>query len=320
MKKALFAIGALSVMMAVSCNKESSTTEVAGGEPEVFEVKIGMSGSITSEIEPMSKSGENGEEDVLITGIDVWSCPIDGDSYTQYAYGLFDSTTDVTVKLLTGYKYRFRARTGKINCISIMWTDGDFYSGGTWHRAFLSDVENIFHYEKCGLGSWCPDNWYAESDLYFGETGEYTPTQGGTVTIDMERVSFCLSVSVQNLSEGVVKVKSDKFINDIVIAYPTTSFYSQYAMNSYGRSFRESDYYEEFVISAELTNADNVTVPLGNATIKVKRNHITKVKINANPPTTESQFSLLYSEDPVVDNEEDTYNIGGGETIDTPIE
>ena len=61
MKKALFAIGALSVMMAVSCNKESSTTEVAGGEPEVFEVKIGMSGSITSEIEPMSKSGENGE-------------------------------------------------------------------------------------------------------------------------------------------------------------------------------------------------------------------------------------------------------------------
>ena len=318
MKKALFAIGALSVMMAVSCNKESSTTEVAGGEPEVFEVKIGMSGSITSEIEPMSKSGENGEEDVLITGIDVWSCPIDGDSFTQYAYGLFDSTTDVTVKLLTGYKYRFRARTGKIDNFKKHKTDDFYATYGGYDFLFLSHVENIFHYENSGISQ--RNDWYNEGDLFFGETGEYTPTQGGTVTIDMERVSFCLSISVQNFSEGVVKVRSDQFRNDFVIEYPTTSFNSQYVMKDFGISFRNPDYYEEITISAELTNADNVTVPLGDATIKVKRNHITKVKINANPPTTESQFSLLYSEDPVVDNEEDTYNIGGGETIDTPIE
>lgn len=316
MKKALFAIGALSVMMAVSCNKESSTTEVAGGEPEVFEVKIGMSGSITSEIEPMSKSGENGEEDVLITGIAVWSCPIDGDSYSEYAYGLFNSITDVTVKLLSGYKYKFDARTGQIGLMSFR--SGNSYSGGS-----MSDVDNSFHYG--GNKTLAKDWWekYLEGELYFGETGEYTPTKGGSVTIDMERVSFCLSISVQNFSEGVVRVK---FItqhcleNDIVIAYPTTSSYSQYAMKNFGESFSNPDYYEEFTISAELTNADNVTVPLGNATIKVKRNHITKVKINANPPATENSFSLLYSEDPVVDNEEDTYNIGGGETIDTPIE
>lgn len=309
-------------MMAVSCNKESSTTEVAGGEPEVFEVKIGMSGSITSEIEPMSKSGENGEEDVLITGIDVWSCPIDGDTYTQYAYGLFNSTTNVTVKLLTGYKYRFRARTGKIDLLNHWKTDYLYEDGGTFWSCMMDEVDNIFHYGT-GNSLSIKELGYPEGDLYYGETGEYTPTQSGVVTIDMERVSFCLSISVQNFSGGSVTVRNLEAyskLNDIVIAYPTTSSYSQHVIQRFGESFRNPDYYEELTISAELTNADNVTVPLGDATIKVKRNHITKIKINANPPATESQFSLLYSEDPVVDNEEDTYNIGGGETIDTPIE
>ena len=286
MKKALFAIGALSVMMAVSCNKESRTPEVAG------------------------------EEEALITGISVLSCPIDGDSYVPYAYGLFNSTTDVTVKLLSGYKYQFNARTGQINNMKFC------LNSATWEGS-LSDVDNTFHY---GTAIRLTDDWcweYPEGDLYFGETCEYTPTQGGTVTIDMERVSFCLSISVQNFSEGVVRVRSisaNTLKNDIVIDYPTTSYNSQYVMKYFGTSFRTPDYYEEFDITAELTNADNVTVPLGSATIKVKRNHITKVKINANPPSTESQFSITYSEDPIVDSEEDTYNIGGGETIDTPIE
>lgn len=311
-------------MMAVSCNKEVAPAEVTGEEPEVYEVKIGMGGAITSEITELTKSGESND----IIGIDVWSCPENGDTYSPYAYGIFDSYNDIIVKLLSGYKYKFSARSAldskdkNIFCNTSIdnkcW--GPFaklkHVDLTTTHVSDSELDNSFHY----TGEWLNDNCnYTACDLYYGETSDYTPVEGESVTIDMERVSFGLSISVQNFSEGYVSIKITA-IPDIKISYPNTSYYSLYCIRYFAESFRRDDYSEDLDMTAEWTNTDNVTVPLGTAKIKVMRNKLTKVKINAAAPTTDNAFSLQYSEDPLVDSEDDTYEIGGGEVIDTPVE
>lgn len=313
-------------LLAVSCNKEEPSKNQVTGEPEVFEVKLGLVGAITSEMGPLTKDGEI---DQLI-GINVWSCPENGNKYSCYAYGLFD-INDISVKLLTGYKYKFNARAvledrEKVRSKYSETFRGPFMIhngvlGGSWSTDGSTLDNTMLYSAERYFTDECDYDAFAPVDLYYGETGEYSPVEGGQVTIDMERVSFGLRIAVQNFSNGVVTVKIPEFAEEkeIAIEYPSSQYYSIRAMNRYGLSYTYSDYTENITVSAQLTDENDVTTSLGSATVTIKKNKLIKININATPPSETNGVTFNYANESLIDNSDDTYNIGGGENIETPI-
>lgn len=314
MKKVLFAISTLAAMVAVSCNKESVPAETASEEPEVYEVKIGMGGAITFE-QPVDTKAT--KEDILI-GIDVWSCPENGSTYSHYAHGLYN-VEDITVKLVSGYKYKFAAR------IAFDYDDGepgDKIWGPFATSANGSKITNQFSYQTSDPFT-SLDCYSGAIDLFYGEVDNFIPSSGCSVSIDMERMSYGLGITLTNFSEGYVTISLMTGRNNPItftIEYPATTYYTNYALYGCIKSYSVPTYYEEPTISASLTDSNNVTVPLGSAKIKVMSNKLTKVKINASAPKTNAAFSFQYPEQPVADDGFENYEIGGDEVIDTPVE
>lgn len=306
-------------LLAVSCNKEEPSKNQVTGEPEVFEVKLGMSGAITSEIGPLTKDGE---VDQLIA-VNVWSCPEAGDTYSRYAYGLFDTYDNITVSLVSGYKYKFDARAcpkGKTLFAATSYGE-DRYCGPFDLRENVSQwpstLDNTFHYDSNKAICSYFTSYYSGCELFMGETSDYIPTSNGTVTIDMDRYSFGLNISIQNFTAGSIMARFNT--SEIVIEYPSTSSYAVYNMSGFWQAFINPNYYEDVTFSAELHTDDNAIIPLGSATVRFMPNKLTKVRINATAPQQENALSFLYSDTAMIDDPDDTYDIGGGEIIETPI-
>lgn len=318
MKKVLLAISSLAALMAVSCNKETPSNGVTE-EPEIYEVKIGLSGAITSEITDFTKSGDDDTYDLI--GIDVWSCPEGGDTYTRYAYGLFGNNNDITIKLIGGYKYKFAARSADgYKAWSIDDGIASFY-GPFDCGVEYTPLDNNFHYEAThGFTDFFA--FLEPCELFYGETVDFIPAANSSVSIDMVRISCGVDITVDNLSEGSVTVKLASWADTatIMLIPSSPSYNSCFILPYLDKSFSDATYYEELTVSAEWTNADNVTMPLGSTKVKVMANKLTKIKINATAPTTNTAFSFQYPTDPITDDGGDPYEIGGGETTDTPIE
>ena len=324
MKKVFFAIGLMAAMVAVSCNKQLST-EVSE-EPEYYEVKLGMSGAITSEISELTKSGDALDQ---LIGINVWSCPEDDNtnSYSRYAYGLFD-VNDITVTLQTGKKYKFDVRSA-IDCKEICHyapNPENTYLGPFSNNSMQAYtlVENEFIYGT-NYGFSDGDKPILPLDLYYGDFEGFSPEKGKSVTIDMFRVSYGLKVIAQNLPEGYSIILHndifDDIVNnqkDIVLTYSNPMHYDLRTKHSAVNANEET---VSFMVN--MVDANNkVIATFGTITVKVISNKLTTIKINADINSVDNAFSLEYSDDPFDDseNEDTTYEISGGEPIDTPIE
>ena len=101
MKKILFL--ALALIAFASCSKEDAI-ENESIEGKEYVVNLGFSGEIEISQSPLSKAGTND-----LYGVQVYSKKSSDSNYAPYAYGLFDNTADMTVKLIGGYQYKFVA-------------------------------------------------------------------------------------------------------------------------------------------------------------------------------------------------------------------
>lgn len=302
MRKLFYAIIAVTAFLAVACDK----TESVKTEPEVFEVKIGLSGAITSEITELTKSLPEG----MAIGIDVWACPEAATSYSPYAYGVFN-TDDITIQLISGYKYKFTARYGDKSKAQAC-----FYkivrTSGANNAGSYGDIDNCFHFASdTFLGDFSWQNGL-ETDLFYGETIGYIPTTNGVVSIDLVRVSFGLSITANNINSGSVVVSiSNMNGRSITLSDPDYSFNSVFVMNYFAKSYAQESYSESLDVTAVLIDANNASIPLGTATISVMRNKLTKVLIDASTPRQGNGIVLNYSDEEMTDDPEDTYTIGG---------
>ena len=101
--KKLFLLLAMLPMLFASCSKEAVEETLLN---EVYTVQLSMGGELDITYEPLTKASPDD-----LYGIQVYSMPdVDGASaWTAYAYGLFDDASNITIKLLKGYKYKFEA-------------------------------------------------------------------------------------------------------------------------------------------------------------------------------------------------------------------
>ena len=241
----------LMALALLSCSKEEDTPVVYG---EKIEVKLGMNGDFNaSSASETRTSADNG-----IYGINVYfDKEKDGKTDNIYAFGLFDNVADMTITLLSGYKYRFVCTFAKNEEQSLYYGqyDGNAYQGYAapfqTNKHSSTQLGNAFVYSNqtgeylSGLGvgdaviftstGGTTTSLYPKIHRYYGEKDSYSPVVGGVVTIPLKKTVFGLKLIIKGVPEGSLKVVVAANGTNILDKTATTS---DYVSGSDLRSYR----------------------------------------------------------------------------------
>lgn len=314
---ALFAI--LLCVNFTSCSSNDDVEPDAPQKPKEYVVSLGFTGEISVSESPLSRASGND-----LYGIQVYSCPnVDGaTTYTKYAYGLFDDTSEMTIKLLEGYKYKFIATMvvdGK-NKISHA-TETDIYlapfkiNGSTSEYTKITNsfkITNIEYFYGLDSGSTGSQLGHAAGfERYYGSC-DYIVDDSKSVSIDMKKAVFGAKFIAEGLTEGVLTVKMYR-TRDILITHPEASYENIFTFDKLSST---DNYSEKINTVISWTKTDGVVVPLGTHYITFKRNVLTTVTIKVADVTTENGIGFeletteMGTEDITIEN---------GEIVDTNV-
>lgn len=179
-------------------------------EGKVYEVSLALDGDFFVFDEPMTRAADSGDD---IYGINVYyDKEKDGVTNDIYAWGLFDSRSSMRIQLLGGYKYKFVCDMipNSKNLLSMSNTGGFGEPFGTTKtRANLNNsfvVGNTTALTSLGSGSILRVNataatTYAPITRYYGVLDNYSPTEGGTATINLKRYNFGAAFVINGMQE-----------------------------------------------------------------------------------------------------------------------
>lgn len=315
---ALFAI--LLCVNFTSCSSNDDVEPDAPQKPKEYVVSLGFTGEISVSESPLSRASEND-----LYGIQVYSCPnVDGaTTYTKYAYGLFDDTDLMNIKLLEGYKYKFVATMvvdGKNKLPHA--TETDIYlapfkiNGSTSEYTKITNsfkITNIEYFYGLDSGSTGSQLGHAAGfERYYGSC-DYIVDDSKSVSIDMKKAVFGAKFIAEGLTEGVLTVKMYR-TRDILITHPEASYENIFTFDKLSST---DNYSEKINTVISWTKTDGVVVPLGTHYITFKRNVLTTVTIKVADITTENGIGFeletteMGTEDITIEN---------GEIVDTNVE
>lgn len=319
MKKVLLAVS-LALVFA-SCGKDENlanpTEPVNPVAPKEYIVNLGFSGEITKiEESPLGRSVGSD-----LYGIQIYSMPTKGSEYKAYAYGLFDDKTKMTIKLMEGYKYKFVSTmvvNGK-NIIQTSISDNNlpsYYFPFTKNMATetATEIGNSFVYTSSlffdGLNqgtTYLKGAIYGRpnADRYYGEVVDYTPTEGGNVSINMRRVAFGAKFITEGLTGGKIKITLGEAPN-IYIVHPDAEVQDIFTLSN---AEAIGDYTETIPVSVSWEKEDGAIVPLVDQDIVFKRNKLTTITIKVKDNSINNGVDISQENTPMGD--------GGSITIDT---
>ena len=325
-------------------NPEQQPTE----QPEAVTVSFAMKGEYTIEERPLSRAAglETNSRDLY--GINIYyDKEQDGKINDPYGYGLFDNVEDMVVTLLTGYKYRFVCSFVKEGKDKIMRNYYDYGYGffNPFERKIgdVTSIQNKFvlgtNDYLNGLGSgltYAPlsyfysSGYYPLTDRYYGETTDYTPKEGGVVSIDMKRVVFGMQFEVSGISDGSFSfevvdanvepepafskgdITSDTTFEEEIHTY-------RYVYACWQNASSSDNYSQDFTINMTWVRGNGVTQTLNPLKVTFKRNVMTTVRINLNGGDKENSFDLKL-ENTDMGKEEKDFDVDAGDMTDTPVD
>lgn len=270
-----------------ACSSNDDVTEPENIPAKEYIVSIGFKGEITISEAPLSRATGND-----LYGIQVYSCPVSDvtNNYKEYAYGLFDDLSAMTIKLIDGYKYKFVATMvpdGKeLIRVAYEGTYGEpfrLYSmGGILNNKF--EYSNTEYFTCLYLGGIrlieYSGSFFERSNKnrYYGECTDYTPSENGNVSINMLRTVFGLKVIANNLTEGIIKIEMEE-APEMKITYPATEVEDVFTFFYVDKAYSNENYSESISTNFTWTKADGATIPLGTHNVTFKRNKQTIVTI-----------------------------------------
>ena len=312
-----------------SCSNNDEVTSEDTPTKE-YMVSIGFKGEITISEAPLSRASGND-----LYGIQVYSCPTteNTNKYTEYAYGLFDDVSKMTIKLIDGYKYKF-VSTMVVNGKKIIETN---YKGGTYNEPFRlysmgGTLNNQFEYSNKEYFT-CLDLGgirlieYSDSgsffertnkSRYYGEYNGYIPTENGNVSINMLRTIYGLKVIAKNLTEGSIKITMSD-APEMCITHPATEVEDIFTFFYVDKAFSIEDYSETVSTSFTWHKTNDTTIPLGSHDLTFKRNkqNIVTIKIDETTDNTSSNQSLSLTLESETMGEGNTYIVEGDKITNT---
>lgn len=280
----------LMLSLTTACENSSVLPEppITPTEPEYVTVSLGLNVELDYGYEPLTRAGENND----LYGIQVYSTPVpatENARWTKYAYGLFDNTDGLTIKLVRGYEYKFETIMVKDK---IDYDDySDTYGGPFMHEYSPYTYTNTplstsFIYSTLGMGEWGESGLdHLSVELYYGELKGYIPGDNDSkATIELKRTSFgakfiakgdyakngALEIFMGNNSKPHLTLNLDEG-NEVSAIF---------SFKNVRAAWLDENYTETVPALLRIAYADGTTAPLGTHNITFKRNTTTVVNVD----------------------------------------
>ena len=321
-----------------SCVKNETTPTVNEEEPDVYTVKLGWSGEIDINEEPLTRAGEAAS----LYGIEVYSAPYSGEEaegqntdWSRYAYGLYGSSENITINLLKGFKYKFAATMVEDGQNKIHFNTYN----NTYDYPYCVELNNTFIYQATSDFSWAfyygltrPANGqllYRPNGVnrYFGELSDYVPglQKEEKATIQMKRTNygakFIAQGSLANSGSLEIKMQDAATVN-MDLANGVKEYFDVYTFYNVQDAYKydKGDYTETVDVTINWCQADGKVVPFGTHKITYKRNATTVVTVKMESTDAENKIGIECEEGELVEDGENDVTIENGERVDTNIE
>ncbi len=318
-----------------SCNTNDEPTNLSSNT-KIFTVSLGLSGEISNITNfPLSPSTRSGSSDDLY-GIQVYSTPVSGGTETPYAYGLFDNTESMNIKLMSGYKYRFECAMmpngknelggGSSNSYNTPFSTTNDNGSATQYTLSTFEYRTDKKMKALSQGAVYYGTGSAvarpKTDRYYGTFNDYIPSEGGTVSINMKRQVFGVKVIADGLTEGKLQIQLEGAPLAEIIA-PATEIQNVYTFKNISSPIinngtTDIDYYEDIPVVIVWQKADGVNVPIATQTIRFTRKTLTQVTVKVQDNNINNGIGITLESNELVNGE--SILIGGSPTTDTPIQ
>ena len=308
-------------MNLVSCSQENDAVLPEQPAEEYVTVKLGVTGEYLELSEsPLGTRTEGDLKDLI--GIQVYTVSESGT--TGYAYGVFNSLDNVSIKLLQGQKYKFAT--------SII-VDGDGGVGFSVSKktdfTYSSNISfDSFYFispNKMGLYKY---------DRFYGELAEYTPTENGIVEIATKRTAYGAHYIAEGLTEGeltvgvnsnngllyLVEISSENPESDEIYTFRNiqSAWEGKEVRNPETSELEYADYYTTKQLTFKWTKVDGSEIPLGTYDVTFKRNVKTTIRIKVAEPGFQNGI-VITREDDALSEDENEYVIEEGEITEVPV-
>ena len=311
----LIEMALLAVVMCVnftSCSNE----EVVSDEPTQDKyITVGL-GCVRENIDitdsPLSRAAATTND---LYGIQVYTIEegIEGEQAIPYAYGIFNTLDNVTVKLLSQKTYKFR--------ISVV-IDGYSRMIGFSHGGIGADMSMGQFFYSTGTYLMLTSTRSYNVESFYGELDNYTPVENENVIVETKRVSYGAKYIAENLSEGCIDINVTEYIgNTLYTVNLTTANYEKdniYTFYDVSGAYYNNDYSANRNLTINWTKDNGEVVPLGTYTVAFKRNVKTTIRIKAGDLSINNGITVTKEDTPFSDDENE-YIIEGGEIITVPV-
>jgi hypothetical protein len=323
--KRLFLLLAVVGMLFTACS-EVGTTEQPNTptEPEYVTVSLGLNVELDYEYEPLTRAEENND----LYGIQVYSTPVpatENAKWEKYAYGLFDNTDNLTIKLIRGYVYKFEtimSKDGK-EC------DEDAYRTLFDHESsdggyiITEELSKSFIYGKRGMHEWGNGGLWnrANVEIYYGELEGYIPGDNDSkAIIELERTSFGAKyIATGDYAEnGTLEILMEGAPQLNLNLAESNEVSEIYTFKYVRDAWLDENYTETVPVLLRIAYADGTYAPLGTHDITFKRNTTTVVNVDLSVDG-ENGVGFVVTEGGEMP-EGDEITIKDGEIVDTEIE
>ena len=280
-------------------------------EREYYQVSLDFCGEISVEQTPLSSSTRSDSSTDDVYGINVYydeEC--DGEQDDIYGYGIFSDKSMMTISLLTGHVYKFVC-TMVEDGMNTLYINSKGRIGYPFQigRNTLTTISNEFicgtNYYLIGIGS---GNTHTSSistmttsnyetcpsvSRYYGETSDYEPTEGGTVSIYLKRTSFGAKFNISGVEECTVTASCGSFwsISSISSDYEGSS--TIYTFPDVEGCWADEDYSITETLSLSYTVERGYTTETSiTESITFKRNVLTVVNMTVSPDLSSATFTF----------------------------
>lgn len=327
-----------------SCSNEDMVAPEDPQEEKYVTVGLGCTGEFLEfSNSPLSRT--TAEE---LYGIQVYSLtpvymhddpetnePVYSYESTPYAYGMFTSLNDVTIRLLEGTKYKFEVAIA-INPFKLdnyYWFQDDYSEyNSTYGKEFAYSSElGLFVNDVCH-GAY--DLSKIPYDRYYGELDSYIPEENGSVDIYTKRVVYGVKYETTGLDIDEtlkIEVSTSTSSNIYSVEVGSDSYEGIYAFLHTYYAWKGLEIwnettgewvYENYTSDKKLTitwnKADGTAVPMGTYNVTFKRNVMTTIKIKAENLNMDNGIKV-YKEEVAMVPDENIYEIEGGKVTEVPV-
>ena len=344
----LFLVGSSSLFSCSNNEDELPPKEQEQTNQETYTISFNLGGEFISTSEtPLSRTEVTPKK---IYGINVYYKKDATDTwYDKYAYGLFDNIQDMTISLISGYKYKFEC-TMIQNDNDMIYHDKNgyygrpFVSGSSYNGNYngsTAQLTNKFNvsttdyqcldYIEYGTTDVCTESNfvrsnYPKTDRFYGELTDYIPTKDGVANIDLKRTAFGLKFIVTPPVDGKLYINSITINNEsnsinsnVEVSAGENVLETSFMCTFYAlyKCWQAEDYTKDLTIQLKWERANGATQTFSK-TITVKRNVMTTVNVNVNGSTTDSSLGVKEDDTPM-GNENVDMNFNGGDLNDNEV-